>query len=166
MARKGIEIEVDPKEVLDMFKDLTGKEQKKATRNALKKGANILRNATRKTLQSSVKKSIRKKYVGRNGKRYKSMADGIKVNAMSPEEVKVHIMGEFRLKWFELGTEPRRRKYWSKTRGIEFKRGGKTGKIVGKHFFKRAQQQTEQKIFSDMDNYLANAIYKIAQKHK
>ena len=158
---------VDTSEVMGLFADLMGKEQEKATRDGLRKGANILRRATRRNLQSKIHGSIRKKWIGRDGKQYKSMSEGVVVNAKSAQEVRVHIMGEFRLKWFELGTESRSRKFWSAKRGIRFKdaEAGRTGKITGIHFFREAQQQTERQIFSNLDSYISQSIDKIARKH-
>jgi hypothetical protein len=88
------------------------------------------------------------------------MQSGVKVVAKSPQEVKVHIMGEFRLKWYEMGTEKRQ---W-KRKG---KKGQtvKTGDIKAKHFFKDAKDATERQIFDSMDSLISQSIDKIARRH-
>ena len=56
-------------------------------------------------------------------------------------------MGDYRLKWFEMGTTERYRK----VRGVNSKgkkyvkkseKGGYTGQIIGKHFFMAAREDT------------------------
>ena len=97
-------ISVDPEKVLLMFSELDSKRQKKAHRNALRKGTNILVREARKSLKTAVKKPNSKNWW--NGK---TLQSGIK-SSINKEvtEGKVHIMGDFRLKLFELGTKLRK----------------------------------------------------------
>ena len=156
----GSGFEVDPTEVLELFKDLTGKEQDKATRDALKAGARILQKKTRLLLRSRVNGTNKRHHNPKTGKTWKTMQSGVKVVAKSPQEVKVHIMGEFRLKWDEMGTEKRQ---W-KRKG---KKGQtvKTGDIKPRHFFKDAKDATERQIFDSMDSLISQSIDKIARRH-
>src|SRR5574344_1952910 len=90
------DIQLDAKEVLSMFSQLTSKQQDKVYRDALTK-------ATKARIKSSLGKvaSVKNKRSG------KSLLQGVKVKSVSPKVAKVHIMGEFRLKWFEKGTRAR-----------------------------------------------------------
>lgn len=160
-------IEVDDQKVLNLFADLTGKDQKKAMKQALRKAGNILVRQTRTNLKGIVKNSTRK-----SSKYGTSLASGVKVKVVSEREAKVHIMGDFRLKFFEKGTRMRQTKghritgYTGRNRLQRSGRGGNRGRIEGKWFFKRAQQQSEQQVFSSIDSLLTQSIQRIAAKHK
>lgn len=152
-------VEFDDKQVLMMLNNLTGKEIKKAAVSTLRKAGNIL---ARKTVQNfkatgiglaTVRKETIKK---RNGKtklvtrRIASVrVDRKKLSA------KVHIMDDYRVKWFEKGTRERK---WIRP---PFK---ESGKIEPQWFFRDAQNQTESKIFSTIDKELSKQIIKIANK--
>ena len=100
-------IEVDAKEVLGLFADLNSRQQKQVYRNALRRAANILVKETRNQLKSK----LGRKANSRNWWNNKTLSSGIKSNAdKEGKEAKVHIMGDFRLKFFEMGTDQRRTK--------------------------------------------------------
>jgi hypothetical protein len=62
----------------------------------------------------------------------------------------VHIMGEFRLKWFEMGTKLRKPN-----------RGKKQGGAIKPYrFFDKAKKSTAEMIVSSLDNRLKTAILK------
>ncbi|WP_019539803.1 hypothetical protein [Proteiniphilum acetatigenes] len=145
-------ITVDDKQVLGLFADLTSKEQKNVYRQALRKGSAILINQTKSNLRSIIKGSITK----RSSKTGKSLASGIKASIdRDATQSTVHIMGDFRLKFFEKGTKIR------KTR-----KGYNRGEIKGRYFFRDAQYQTESQIFTEMDNIILESIVRVRLKHK
>ena len=97
---------VDARQVLQMFAALDSKRQKKAHRTALRKATGILVRETRKNFRKVVKNpNARNRWNGKN------FSSGIKskVNKEATEG-KVHIMGDFRLKFFEMGTKTRYKK--------------------------------------------------------
>lgn len=130
---------------------MQGKDFDRATRKGLFDGAKMLQNATRTTLSSKVRGTHRKKFPT-----WKTMQSGVRISKKDPSDVKVHIMGEFRLRFFEIGVTGR---YWKK---VNKKKGGHkyTGPITATHFFETAQRQVSQRIFNSMDNNIANAINK------
>ena len=142
--------ETDIKPVLNMFKELSYKEQIKTYKSALRKSSNVIAKEAKKNLKSSLGKSA-----SHNGK-YGRMNKGIKVRvAKSGKSSKIHIMGDFRLKWFEMGTKERIRK-----------KGGSTGKISPLYFFKKANDSKKKEAENLLIKNLEEAIIKINNKHK
>ena len=144
-------IEVDAKDVLNLFSELNSRQQKQAHRNALRRSANILVKETKKQLKSHLGKVVNH----RNRWNGKTLQSGIKSKADN-KEAKVHIMGDFRLKFFELGTKQRKLK----------KNGANRGKIKALYFFRTAQQNKEQEVFSTMDKLLSESIQKVYNKYR
>ena len=143
-------LEIDARQVYRMFANLSLKNQTKAHREALKKGSSILVTAARRNLRKEFGTTATKKA----SKTGKSLQSGIRYwVGKQGNFAKVHIMGDFRLKWFEKGTA-------SRNTEKKFNRG----KIRGKYFFKEAKSQTEAKVFNSITNYLKKAIIKLAQK--
>lgn len=98
-------IEVDARQVTSMFADLTSRQQRQVYRSALRKGAGILVGETKRQLRQTLGRAAS----SRNWWNGKTLISGIKANAdRNGEEAKVHIMGDFRLKFFEMGTRVRR----------------------------------------------------------
>ena len=161
-------ISVDPEKVLLMFSELDSKRQKKAHRNALRKGTNILVREARKSLKTAVKKSNSKNWW--NGK---TLQSGIK-SSINREvtEGKVHIMGDFRLKFFEMGTKLRktsganRASVRGKIPKYRQHKPSNRGSIKPFRFFRRARNQKEKEIEENMNNILAESIKRINAKFK
>lgn len=154
---------VDDKQILDLFKDLSPKKQKTAHKNALKKSANILVRQAKRNLQEVTDKAKSKATNIKNnwnfkkhksGKvTFKSLQDGIKASvAQDAESAKVHIMGDFRLKWFELGTKER-----------YTKKGYYRGRMQPTYFFKKAKESTESEISETLQENLRQSILRAAK---
>lgn len=144
---------VDIDKVLQMFASLDSKKQKKVHRAALKKATGILVRETKKNFRKVVKNpNSRNKW---NGKTFSS---GIK-SSVNKEvtEGKVHIMGDFRLKFFELGTATR----YKKTRGRP-----STGSIKAHYFFKKAREAKESEISNSMNDIITKSILRINGQFK
>lgn len=134
---------IDTTQLDKIFENLSEENRKKAMVNALKEGANVLKENTQQNL-------IKKMGSGATStiKYKKPMTDGIGITTEKDYlEVIVSILRDFRLKWFEMGTTERYRK----VRGINSKgkkyvkrdeKGGYTGYITGTHFFKEARENT------------------------
>lgn len=152
------EFEIDAREVIDSFKKLTGKEMDRAVRNTLQQSANILIRQAKANLRQETKAYNHPNHW--NGKR---LQDGIKRSKYDKqnEEVKVHILGDYRLRWFELGTQDR---YAKKFRGRPMKKRRFLGKYKASHFFRNAQIQTRTRIFEEMESRLSKNIMRIADK--
>lgn len=145
---------VDARQVLQMFAALDSKRQKKAHRTALRKATGILVRETRKNFRKVVKNpNARNRW---NGKTFSS---GIKskVNKEATEG-KVHIMGDFRLKFFEMGTKTRYKK-WTKGRPS-------TGSIKASYFFKKAREAKESEISNSMNDIITKSILRVNGQFK
>lgn len=146
-------LEVDVRQVTQMFAELSGKQQRQSYRNALRRAAGILQKETKKQLRLVIGKAINHK----NKWNGKSLGSGIKVKAdKEGKEAKVHILGDFRLKFFELGTKQRKLR----------KSGANRGRIKASYFFKTAKANKEKEIFSQMDSLISQSIQRIADKKR
>lgn len=149
-------IETDAKQVLKKFASLNSKKQKAAYKEAYRKASNILVKETRKELKTVVRK-INTKHTYKNGKT-ESLSKGIKAKVYKDATgANVHILGDYRLKFFEIGTKPR---YVKKRKGKPLKKRGYRGSIKASHFFRKAQTNTEDAVFKSIDKNLSEAIIK------
>lgn len=140
---------------------------------ALREGAKVLQQQAVNSLRSALgeaatRKSARRKY---------AMVDGIKITTDKAYGlVKVHIMGDFRNKWFEKGTQPRytdgtasrgrakmkrRVSSWEDTRKRKVGTGRSyRGQIHDTGFFSVARSSAEQPMINTINNVLAQQIEK------
>lgn len=132
---------------------LTPKEYKTAFRKSIREALNILRKQAIANLKGVTTK-IDKKDQYNN-----TLRKGIKLKVY-PEELEgiVHIMGNFKLKWFQNGTVDR---YAKRYRGKPMKRKRFTGKIDASKFFTNAKSQTESAVFNKLNERIQQNIIKI-----
>lgn len=165
-------IQVDASRCYALFRRLSTKNQRKVSKAALRGAANKLKKEAVKNLQLVIGHSVRKTttYTRRNGKTEKrSLAKGIKVVAKNPETAKVHILGDYRLKWFEMGTVYRttkgRRKEGKK---IPLRRASNRGRVFKEQgklkWFDKAVKAKEQDAAKDIEEALIKHILKQANR--
>ena len=160
-------IEVDARQVTSMFADLTSRQQRQVYRSALRKGAGILATETKRQLRQALGRAAS----SRNWWNGRTLAAGVKSNAdRNGEEAKVHIMGDFRLKFFEMGTRVRRTT-GSNTASVRGRNpirrqraAANRGNINAAHFFRTAKANKEREIFDNMDNLISQSIQRIANR--
>lgn len=152
---------IDSKELDDILNNLNERNRKEIMFNSLVKGGNILVKETQSELLSVLPNANR-------GERYgKPMVKGVKLKKEKDyDDVKIHIMGDYRLKFFEMGTEERylKKPLSSKNNSSLKKNDGNRpyrGKIIGKGFFKKARE-TSKMIDSVIDNLIKeiNKLFK------
>ena len=144
-------VTVDASQVLRMFSELNSRQQKNVYKNALRKAGQILQKETKTQLRSVVGKAINHK----NRWNGKTLGNGVKMKVdKEATEAKVHIMGDFRLKFFELGTTTRQLR----------KNGANRGRMKAAHFFKTAKDKTEHAIFDNINQMVEESITRIANK--
>ena len=152
------DIRVDDKEVIQALSRLSFKQMNKAYRTGMKKALDPILKQTKANLRKSGIKNVNKPYVSRKtGKSYKSMMQGIKssvyIGKTEDSYGKVHLMGEFRLKWFEMGTSIRQtRKGWNR------------GSITPKWFFRSAVSQRSEEAAKSLDENIRESILKAWNK--
>ena len=152
--------EIDAKEVIRMLAGLDSKLRKKAYRDGIRKSLTIVRKEAISRLRNVVGKgaSRRKDNYGKtleSGVRYKIYKDVSGGN--------VNILGNYKLKWFELGTKPRQNSR-KKTTSKLLKKKRNTGQIRPSYFFTKAYESKEKEVFSTLEKNIADAIKKINNK--
>lgn len=151
MAQTGIT--VDDKEVIRALSNLSFKKMNKAYKDGMKKSLDPILKQTKVNLRASGIRNVNKPYVGKNGKTYKSMMQGVKssvyIGNTEDSWGKVHIMREFRLKWFEKGTQIRKTS-----------KGWNRGSISPKWFFRTAVNQRSKEAIDNLDENIRNSILK------
>lgn len=156
--------EIDDANLERIFENLNEENRRNAIFKAITKGGQELVKDTRDELIRVLPNANRGQKFGT------PMSKGVKlVKDKAYDEVKVHIMGDFRLKFFEMGTDDR---YLKKplpssysTSKYKFRNGSTTpggkpyrGKIIGKHFFQKARED------SDIENTITSALEKEINK--
>lgn len=128
---------IDDKDVNKLFTQLDSGNRKQILINALKAGSKVLYDMTKSNLIATSINSI-------------NLTKGIKMKTdKAYSEVMVHIMGDYRLKWFEKGTKLRKTK-----------KGAIRGLIKPHYFFKRSRD-SESEITDAIYNSINNALNKI-----
>lgn len=162
-------VEVDSRQVLRLFAELDSKRQKQVHRNALRQAANILVKETKRQLKSS----LGKKASSKNWWNGKTLQSGIKSKVnYNATESKVHIMGDFRLRFFEMGTDPRKTtgKNTASVRGkIPIRRQrkpAKRGRIKSEWFFRTAKRIKGNEIESGLNRLIRQSIQRVYNKYK
>lgn len=148
-------IKTETKDVLNLFANLSVKKQQRAIKNALRNAARILIKETRSQLKKSGIKGAGKKHPEW---RNISLNSGIRFSMKNRKDdaANVNIMGDFRLKFFEMGTK--KRSY------IKNNKSHNTGDIKALNFFAKAQSLKEQEIFTSINKLLSESIQRIANK--
>ena len=146
-------VKVDDREVIKALSRLSFKQMNKAYKEGMKKALDPILKQTKINLSNSGIRNVSKPYTGKNGKKYPSMIQGVKTSVYIGDTEdsygKVHIMKEFRLKFFEKGTSIR------KTR-----KGYNRGSIKPKWFFANAVSQMSKQVAESLDENIRNSIIK------
>ena len=151
---------VDDKDVLKALASLSFKQMNKAYRNGMKKALDPILKQTKVNLRASGIRNVNKPYISKKGgKKYISMLQGVKssvyIGNTEDSFGKVHIMKEFRLKWFEKGTAVR-----------HTRKGYNRGRIEPKWFFRTAVEQKGQEAIRTLDDNIRESIIKVWNNKK
>lgn len=153
------DIRVDDKEVIKALSNLSFKQMNKAYRNGMKKSLDPILKQTKINLRKSGIRNVNKPYTGKGGKKYMSMMQGVKSSVYIGDTEdsfgKVHIMKEFRLKWFEMGTNER-----------HTRKGYNRGSITPRWFFHNAVLQKSKEATDNLDKNISDAIMKAFNNKK
>lgn len=145
------EIRVDDREVIKALANLSFKKMNKAYKTGMQKSLDPILKQTKQNLRASGIRHVNKPYIGKNGKKYKSMLQGVKTSVYMGDTEdswgKVHIMSEFRLKFFEKGTNER-----------HTRKGWKRGSIAPKWFFRNAVNQKGKEATDNLDDNIRKSI--------
>jgi hypothetical protein len=163
---------VDASRCYALFRRLSTRNQRKVSRAALREAANKLKKEAVKNLQGVVGHNVRKTttYRRANGKsERRSLAKGVRVSAKNAETAKVHIMGDYRLKWLELNTNVRTTKgFRGKGKKIPLRRSSNRGRAVKDtarlKWFDKAVKAKEHEAARDIEEALIKHIKKQAKR--
>lgn len=153
-------IYIDQEHVLRIFSQLDTTHMAKAHRTAMARSLKVLVNETRIQLQGvttrahSTRTSSRKGWNNKGGKGAATLVGGIRMRVHSDGKMgKVHIMGDHRLKWFEMGTVIRAKKS-----------GASTGAMTARPFFATAKAVASYKMKAEFERSIARYVDIIQKK--
>lgn len=148
----GLSLEFNVDSVLKMFAGMSTKNQKKVHRDALKMSCSVLQKQT----QANVRKLFGS-HANSKRRTGKTLPSGVKISVdRDAKSAKVHILGDFRLQWFELGTPVRTTK--------KGKNKMNRGYIQAHYFFKAARQQAGKEASTAVHDLIAKAILKNSKR--
>lgn len=155
---KSADIKVDDKELQKALSSLDSRNHRDAVRKALVKGANIAKKEAKKNLKH-ILNPIRKKSKYKNGKDKADINKGILVGSKGKDPFKdgvsLHLMGDYRLKFFEMGTDER-----------STKKGYSRGSQKKTPFFKPALDSSEEQVFETIKKEIDVQIIRKANRKK
>ena len=150
------DVTLDTSKVDKLLNNLESANRQKIITEALRRGGQVA--------QQNVKQSLRAKV----GSSAQSLEKGIRLKVdKAYSEVTLHIMGDYRLKWFEKGTKPKYTKghktdgYLSNHRLKRTGKGGYRGQMVATHFFREGLN--EQAIGTAITDYLDKELTSLEQ---
>lgn len=175
------QVTVDSSSFDAMLKSLSSRDRLKAERATVRVAAGILKRKNDQLYTSKTR--LKRNYVeyytkGLTGRRrVREAAVLTKISQPKKDSfAKVHIMDNFKAKWFEMGTDGRyvkRAKIFSKRKKTVRRLGGDRrygwrGKMfsgVGMRLFEQARKITRDRIFGEMKNRMHKAITRLAKKN-
>jgi hypothetical protein len=171
-----IQITADTSHVERLLTVLSGDEKKRASLNALRTSANILKKETDKRFVSETKLDGKTVNYRVGGEKASKKINGIAKTVLDKKEytAKVHIMRDFRAKFFEMGTKIRYTKgrkitgqvrKGSRIYNVRTGKGHQVGKMTGQWIFRAAKELTERRIFDNIEKEMTKSILKIAKKN-
>ena len=165
MSNSVVDFELDVDEFSEAIRLLEPNELKKVSDRATLKSSSLLIRNSRRTLKSSVGSKVYSsvgRYNKKSGKNLR-LHQGIKYGKFKKDlgVRKVHILGEYRLKWFEKGTAER---YAKTYRGKTLKKVRRLGKMTGKRFFDTTINRDGEKAKEILRDTFQTEIYKIFNK--
>lgn len=152
---------IDIKAVMRMFSEFDAKKRKKTYRQATQRALNIIKKQAVSNLRkvtSKIDKKDQWNMTLRKGiatKVYKSADSGV-----------IHILKNFKLKFFEMGTNVRYNIAKGSRKTGKLKKKRYTGRISPSHFFTNAINEKRTEVFSSIEMLLSESIRKINDKHK
>lgn len=165
---------VDIDEYNRLVHDLSSDDLRRAMTYAVRSGANRIRRRTVSNFASGTNFKAYNIYRNWRGESKKLSLVTVKVGR-DKQSATVHIMGDFRAKFFEMGTKRRMtkgRKITSETyngRRTYLNRTGKPanrGAITERRYFRKAQDSEGPKVLGEMQNRMERKIIQIGRKKR
>lgn len=165
MSNSVIDFDLDTTEFDKAIRLLEPKELKKVSDKATRSASAFLVRNAKKALKSAVGTKVYSsvgRYNKKSGKKLK-LFQGIKYGRFKKDFGirKVHILGEYRLKWFEKGTKER---YQKTVNGKTLKKARRLGKMTGKRFFDTTINRDGNQTKQILRDTFQSEVYKIFNK--
>lgn len=153
MASRKPKFEVDTREFMTVLDRLKPKEYQRAFKKSIRTALQVLRKQAIENLKGETK------LINKKDKYNKTLKEGIRLAVYKDQLAGVvHIMGNFKLKWFQNGTVDR---YNKKVNGKALKKERFTGHMEKSNFFTNAKSQTEAQVMQKLDEQIQQNILKI-----
>lgn len=156
------EFQLDVEPVMKMFGEFDWKERRTFFRRLFTKSLGIMKKQAIHNLSNAVEqdKITFKDQYGN------TLAKGIRITTYRKVKgARIDILGNFKLKFFELGTKDRYQEYnRRKPKKQPLKKDRYTGSIKPSHFFTSARSQTQGQILSDLEKNMIKIIQQINKK--
>lgn len=153
-------IELNDKDVLRVFSQLDVSNMHKIHRAALRKSIKVLVTETQLKLQgvttraSSTRTADRRGWSSNKSRRTTSLKEGVRYYVAQNEDfAKAHLLGDFRLKFFEMGTKRRQKRT-----------GASTGQHPKRVFFSPAVNAALPKMSATLRRSIIDAVTKVAKQ--
>ena len=141
---------------------LNPKEIKKLHKKAMNDVGKVLVNETKTNLRGVTGRSRTKKSTTSKGSKKGSLEKGITSKVWkSGQGTTVTILGDYRLKWFEKGTQKRTTKGKLKSR---YKKQKYTGQMNSSYFFKKAVDNKKETAINEIEKNFEKHLNKIWNK--
>lgn len=159
---KSVGIKIDGGQVIKMFNDFNGKDMKRAMHTAIQRSLVVVK----KKAVSNLGQAVEPDKISFPDKYGNTLKKGIKTKVFRNKQSGIiHIKGNYKLRFFEGGTDDRYQEYNTRSPKVPLKKDRYTGKIKKYNFFSNALMQTEEQVFNNIHIELANAIKKIRDKN-
>lgn len=153
-------VTVNIEEVMRMFREFDRRKINRTYKQATQKALGIIRQEVVANLRKVTKKINRKDKWGM------TLRKGIVTNVYRDNKSGViHIMKNFKLKFFELGTKDRFNIAKGSRKTGRLKKKRYTGKITASHFFLNAVNAKKTEAYRNMEQLIIESIQKINKKY-
>lgn len=153
-------VTVNIEEVMKMFREFDRRKVNRTYKQATSKALNVLKKETLSNLRKVTRKVSQKDKWGM------TLSKGVvtKVYRNNKSGV-IHIMKNFKLKFFELGTKDRYNIAKGSRKTGKLKKKRYTGKIPAYHFFTNAVNSKKTEVYRSMEQLISESINRINNKY-
>jgi hypothetical protein len=165
-GQKSVNIDMsDMNRLVDKLKRMSAKDQNQIKRKTWQGVGKIIRDEAVKNLRGVTKHTKTKKVNPKTGKKQRNLQAGITNRVWrNLKGTTVTNLGDYRLKWFEEGTEERYTKPDGKKR---YKKKAKyNGAMKASHFLSKAAQSKKDEAIKEVENELLKSIQKVWDKNQ
>jgi hypothetical protein len=160
MSNQQFEINTDA--LMSLFKEFDWKKRKDFFRRLFR----TVLQPMKKQAITNLGKAVEPDKINFKDKYGKTLSSGIKITPYRKVKgARIDILGNYKLKWFQLGTSDRYQQYNTRSPKKLLKKERYTGRIKPSHFFTDARDATQQQVLDNLTNNIAKMIQTINKKN-